>query len=84
MSIIITNSEGKRGASMAETTLAELRKEKHLSQKQLAEKLNVSIGTVGMWESGKRNPPLKRAMEVANYFCVPVESISFSSKKAAY
>ena len=66
---------------MEQITLAELRRENNLSQKQLSEKLNVSTGTVGMWETGKRNPPLKRAILMADLFNVPVETISFCSKK---
>jgi len=36
--------------------LKELRKEKNMTQVQLAEALGVSKGTVAMWEIGKREP----------------------------
>lgn len=36
--------------------LIELRNRKGLSQRELAEIIGVPGGTVGMWESGKRNP----------------------------
>lgn len=64
---------------IAYKTLANLREERHMSQRKLAEKLNVSCGTIGMYESGKRNPPLSRAIAMARLFDVPVESIIFSS-----
>ncbi len=61
-------------------TLAVLRKEKEMSQRELAEKLDISAGAIGMYESGKRTPPLSRAIEIANIFKVPVESIDFAYK----
>lgn len=60
-------------------TLAELRAELNLSQRDLAKKLNIQPGTIGMYESGKRTPPLSRAIEIAQLFSVPVEMISFST-----
>lgn len=60
-------------------TLAFLRTEKNMSQRDLAKKLNISCGTIGMYESGKRTPPLKRAIAIARIFNVPVETISFPS-----
>lgn len=38
--------------------IAELRKEKHMTQQQLAEKLNVSDKTVSKWENGKSMPDI--------------------------
>ena len=60
-------------------TLATLRKENNMSQRALATKLNVSSGTIGMYESGKRTPSLKQAIEIAKLFNTPVENISFSN-----
>lgn len=60
-------------------TLAELRSEKKMSQRDLAKELNIQPGTIGMYESGKRTPPLSRAIEIAELFNVPVEMISFST-----
>lgn len=61
-------------------TLAALRKENEMSQRELAAKLDVSAGAIGMYESGKRTPPLSRAIKIANIFKVPVESIDFTDK----
>lgn len=60
-------------------TLAELRTENNMSQRELAEKLNISCGSIGMYESGKRTPPLNRAIEIAKLFNIPVEEIAFSN-----
>ncbi len=60
-------------------TLAELRAEKNISQRELAERLHTSSGSIGMYECGKRTPPLNKAIEIAKFFGIPVEQISFSS-----
>lgn len=44
------------GDSMFANRLKEIRKEKNMTQVQLAEALGVSKGTVAMWEIGKRQP----------------------------
>ena len=46
-------------------SLAELRGEKKMSQRDLARKLGVSSATIGMYESGKRTPSLKKAILIA-------------------
>lgn len=62
-------------------TLATLRKENSFSQRDLANLLGVSSGTIAMWETGRRRPTLARAIEVAKIFNVQVEKISFSNNK---
>lgn len=61
-------------------SLAELRKRRHVSQKELSEALNLSAGAIGMYETGRRRPSLTKAIEIANYFNVSVETISFCGK----
>ena len=46
--------------------LKELRKEKELTQEQLAETLNVSRRTVSRWETGSNMPDLDLLMEMAD------------------
>lgn len=48
--------------------LKELRKEKGLTQEQLAEKLNVSRRTVSRWETGNNLPDLDVLIEMADYY----------------
>ncbi len=59
-------------------SLAELRAEKNMSQRDLAEKLGISSAAIGMYESGKRTPPLKKAILIAKLFDIQVENILFS------
>lgn len=60
-------------------SLAELRAEHNMSQRDLAQELGVSSATIGMYESGKRTPPLKKAILIAKLFNTQVENISFSN-----
>jgi transcriptional regulator with XRE-family HTH domain len=43
----------------------ELRKAKNLSQLELAEKVDVSRGYIGLLENGERNPSLETITEIA-------------------
>lgn len=53
--------------------LKELRKLRNITQTQLANELNVAIGTVGNWETGQREPALDMVIRVADYFNVSVD-----------
>ena len=64
--------------------LSELRKEKNMTQKELAKALNLSVSAIAMYEIGKRTPCLKKALEIADFFGVPIESIDFFSGKRSY
>lgn len=50
--------------------LKELRKEKKLTQKELADKINVSKITVLRWENGERVPKSDKAQQLADFFGV--------------
>jgi transcriptional regulator with XRE-family HTH domain len=52
--------------------LTELRKEKKVSQKQLAEAVSVHQPTIAYWESGQREPSLDNLVDLAEYFGVTV------------
>ena len=60
--------------------LSVLRSVKGLSQKDLANRLNVSPSSIALYETGKRKPKLDRAIEIAKIFDVSVESIAFKSE----
>lgn len=53
--------------------LQQLRESMKFSQAALSKKLGVAQSTVGMWESGKREPDYDTLMQIANYFHVPVD-----------
>ena len=48
--------------------LKELRKEKNMTQVQLAEILGVSKGTIAMWEIGKREPNFETINQLSDIF----------------
>ena len=52
-----------------------LRKERALTQEQLAEILNVTVGAVHKWETGLSVPELKLILEMADYFDTSVDAL---------
>lgn len=52
--------------------LKKLRDDKGISQYQLAHDLNIAQSTVGMWESGKRDPSIELLLRLTEYFDVPM------------
>lgn len=58
-------------------TLAELRNQKNLTQRELARHLNLSISAIAMYETGARAPSLKQAKKIALFFEKPIEAIIF-------
>ena len=55
--------------------LKELRKEKNLTQEQLAEIFNVSSRSVSRWETGTNLPDLSILVEIADYYDVDIREI---------
>lgn len=55
---------------MLGSRIRELRKEKKMSQRELAEKLNVSQQTIGAWETERIVPGADTLGTIANYFDV--------------
>ena len=51
------------------------RKERRLTQEQLAEVLRVSVGAVYKWEAGLSQPELKMIMELADFFDTSVDAL---------
>lgn len=62
--------------------LKELRKEKNLTQEQLAETLNVSGRTVSRWETGSNMPDLSILVELADYYDVDIREIINGERKS--
>lgn len=58
------------------TNLRELRKEKGLTQEQLAEVFDVSIGAVHKWEAGLSTPDIGLIMEIADFFDTSLDTIT--------
>ncbi len=55
--------------------LKEIRKEKNMTQVQLAEALGVSKGTVAMWEIGKRQPNFETLNALSDIFDKKIDYI---------
>ena len=61
--------------------LKELRKQKGLTQEQVAEMVHVSNRTVSRWENGYNLPDLDVLMELADYYAVDLRSILDGERK---
>lgn len=70
---IIVKSERSVIILMLPEMIAELRKDKGLLQKELAQLLGVSIGTVSNYETGVHNPEIETLIKLADYFKVSVD-----------
>jgi putative transcriptional regulator len=57
------------------TILRELRSKRNWSQAELAERIGVSRQTINAIETGKYDPSLPLAFEIAKLFKLPIEEI---------
>lgn len=62
--------------------LKELRKERDITQEQLAEKLNVSGRTVSRWETGSNMPDISLLVELAELYGVSIPEIIDGERKS--
>ena len=62
--------------------LKKLRKEKNLTQEQLAEQLNVSGRTVSRWETGSNMPDISILVELAEFYDVSIPEIIDGERKS--
>ena len=62
--------------------LKTLRKEKQLTQEQLAEHFNVSRRTVSRWETGSNMPDLSILVELADFYNVDIREIFDGERKS--
>lgn len=56
------------------------RKEAHLSQEELAEKVGVSRQTVAKWENGTTVPDIHACMTMADVFGISLDTLAFEKK----
>lgn len=61
--------------------LKELRKEKQMTQEQLAEVFGVSNRSISRWENGVNMPDFDLVIEIANYYDVSIEEILDGERK---
>lgn len=62
--------------------LKALRKEKELTQEQLAEKLSVSGRTVSRWETGSNMPDIGMLVEIADFYGVSIPELINGERKS--
>ena len=62
--------------------LKELRKEKNITQEQLAEQLNVSGRTVSRWETGNNMPDISLLVEISELYEVSIPEIINGERKS--
>ena len=62
--------------------LKDLRKNKGLTQDQLAEQFNVSSRTVSRWETGSNMPDLSILIEIADFYDVDIREIIDGERKS--
>lgn len=62
--------------------LKELRKEKGLTQEQLAEQFNISRRSVSRWETGKNMPDISLLVEIAEFYDTSIPEIINGERKS--
>ncbi|MBP5606675.1 MAG: helix-turn-helix domain-containing protein [Lachnospiraceae bacterium] len=63
--------------------LRELRKEKNLTQEQLAEVFSVSNRTISRWETGSNMPDISLLLEIAGFYQLDVSEILNGERRPA-
>ena len=59
-----------------------LRRKKGWSQAELANRLHISPSTIGMYEQGRREPPIDILVAMSNEFDVSIDyTVGFSNKR---
>ena len=67
--------------NMVSDSIKKLRKEKKLTQDQLAEQLYVTRQAISNWEMGKTQPDVETLTQLAKIFGVSVERIIYGKEK---
>jgi transcriptional regulator with XRE-family HTH domain len=63
-----------------EKKLFELRKQKGISQEELADKLNISRQTLSKWESGNSTPDMEKLILLSDYFEISLDELVCGNK----
>lgn len=60
---------------MSSLLIKELRRDRKITQKELAKAVGVSTSTVGMYEQGRRTPPLDVLIRLSDFFSLPIDEL---------
>jgi putative transcriptional regulator len=71
------------GDGLLKNRLEELRKQKNITQEDLAEELKVSRQTIGSLENGRYNPSIILAYKIARFFGTTIEEIFIYEEELA-
>lgn len=63
--------------------MRELREAAGLTQKQVAEYINVARSTVAMWESGKSRPLFQNLVSLAKLYHCSIDELTAAIERAA-
>lgn len=74
------NQKGKGGCMDLGKKLYELRKEKNLSQEEVADKLNVTRQTVSKWETNQSTPDFDKIVPLCELFGISTEELLTGKK----
>ncbi len=66
--------------SFKNNKISELRKERNLSQHQLAKKINTSQANLSRWEQGLNEPSIIECWKIADYFDVTIDYLCGKSE----
>ena len=55
--------------------LRKIRKENHLTQAEMAEKLNITQSAYSQYETNRTEPDIKTLIKIANILKVPIDAI---------
>ena len=64
--------------------LAAARKERGMTQREVAEQLNVSFQAVSLWERGETSPDIDKLAEIASLYQVTTDWLLCGVKKKMY
>ena len=61
--------------------LIQIRKERHLTQSEVAEKLNVSFQAVSLWERGESTPEINKLADISALYAVSLDWLLTGKKR---
>lgn len=53
-----------------------MRQQRHISQQELANKLNLDRSTISRWENDEMDVTVGNAIQIANFFNIPIENLT--------
>lgn len=71
-------------AEAIKVSLAAARVNAKLTQREVAEKLNVTNNTIVAWENGTSEPKISQAIALSELYGIPMDNIIFLPVKSNY